>query len=72
MNLVKYLTDIYGYDTPIFLKDIRIGRKSKTAIREEFYRATKKGTIERSNSIYMTKLNRQPTCRLEQHWEVPC
>lgn len=47
MNIVSYLTDIYGYGTPIFIKDIRIGRKSKTAIREEFYRAYKKGELER-------------------------
>lgn len=47
MNIIGYLTDIYGYGTPIFIKDIRIGRKSKTAIREEFYRAYKKGELER-------------------------
>ena len=47
MDLVNYLVSIYGYGTPIFLKDVRIGRKSKTAIREEFYRAYKKGEINR-------------------------
>ena len=45
MELVSYLKQIYGYDTPIFIKDVRIGRKSKTAIREEFYRATKRGDL---------------------------
>ena len=48
MDLVNYLVSIYGYGTPIFLKDVRIGRKSKTAIREEFYRAYKRGDINRN------------------------
>lgn len=47
MDIVSYLTEIYGYDTPIFIKDIRIGRKSKSAIREEFYRAVKRGDLSR-------------------------
>lgn len=47
MDIVNYLTTIYGYGTPIFLKDIRIGRKSKNAIKEEVYRAVKNGKIER-------------------------
>lgn len=47
MNLVSYLTEIYGYGNPIFLKDIRIGRKSKTAIRAEFSRLTKSGNLVR-------------------------
>ena len=47
MEIVSYLTSIYGYDTPIFLKDVRIGKKSKAAIKEEFYRAYKKGEIVR-------------------------
>ena len=56
MNIVNYLTQIYGYDTPIFLKDIRIGRKSKTAIKEEIYRATKNGELERkSNGVYFIR-----------------
>ena len=50
MDLVNYLYKIYGYDTPIFIKDVRIGRKSKSAIREEFYRATKSGLLERKSS----------------------
>ena len=60
MELVKYLVDIYGYDTPIFLKDIRIGRKSKSAIKEEFYRAVKSGEIEReSNGIYFVRSEKE-------------
>ena len=60
MNLISYLTDIYGYDTPIFLKDVRIGRKSKTAIREAFYRAVKRGDIERkSNGIYFVRSKKE-------------
>ena len=56
MNVVQYLKDIYGYATPIFLKDIRIGRKSKTAIRKELSRAVKSGEICRSsNGVYCFK-----------------
>ena len=47
MKLVDYLSNVYGYDTPIFLKDVRIGRKSKTAVKEAFYRAVKRGQLER-------------------------
>ena len=28
--------------------------------------------IERSNSVYITKLGQQPTSKLEQCWEFPC
>ena len=60
MDIVNYLTQIYGYNAPIFLKDIRIGRKSKSAIKEEFYRATKRGEIVRkSNGIYYVKGNNE-------------
>ena len=53
MEIVQYLKDIYGYATPIFLKDIRIGRKSKTAIRKELSRAVKENKIIRcSNGVY--------------------
>ena len=53
MNIVSYLKDIYGYGTPIFLKDIRIGRKSKTAIRKELSRAVKeKQIIRESHGVY--------------------
>ena len=59
MDIVSYLTSIYGYDTPIFLKDVRIGRKSKAAIKEEFYRATKQGKLKReSNGIYYVQSNK--------------
>ena len=57
MNLVNYLKDIYGYDTPIFLKDIRIGGKSKAAIKEEFYRAVKRGELNRDGSGVYSLVN---------------
>lgn len=47
MNLVSYLKDIYGYDNPIFIKDVRIGGRSKTAIREQFSRLVKDGVLSR-------------------------
>ena len=56
MNVVNYLKETYGYSVPIFLRDIRIGRKSKTAIRKELSRAVKKGEIVRkSNGVYCFK-----------------
>ena len=58
MNVVGYLKEIYGSGTPIFLKDIRIGRKSKTAIRAELSRATKKGLICRKmDGVYYFPTN---------------
>ena len=48
MDIVNYLTNIYGYGVPIFLKDVRIGRKSKSAVKEELYRAVKNGKMERN------------------------
>lgn len=60
MNIVSYLKDIYGYGTPIFLKDIRIGRKSKTAIRKELSRAVKeKEIIRRSQGVYYFKEDKE-------------
>jgi hypothetical protein len=60
MEIVSYLTSIYGYDTPIFLKDVRIGKKSKAAIKEEFYRAYKRGKIEKkSNGVYFIRSNNE-------------
>ena len=47
MNTIAYLKEVYGYSTPIFVKDIRIGGKSKTAIRKELSRAAEKGEIVR-------------------------
>ena len=53
MNIISYLENVYGYATPIFLKDVRIGGKSKAAIKESFYRAVKEGKLERqSNGVY--------------------
>lgn len=53
MNIVNYLKETYGYAVPIFLKDIRIGRKSKVAIRKELSRAVQNGDIVRkSQGVY--------------------
>lgn len=53
VNTIAYLKEIYGCGNPIFLKDIRIGRKSKTAIRAELSRGVKQGLIRReSQGIY--------------------
>ncbi len=60
MDIVSYLYNIYGYDTPIFIKDVRIGRKNKTAIREEFYRASKKGLLQKQGKgIYYIKSDKE-------------
>ena len=60
MNIVNYLKDIYGYATPILLKDIRIGRKSKTAIRKELSRAVAENKIvRRSPGVYYFKEDRE-------------
>lgn len=60
MDIVNYLANIYGYDTPIFLKDVRIGRKSKAAIKEEFYRAVKQGKLERQqNGVYFLRSDKE-------------
>ena len=56
MNTINYLKEIYGYGTPIFLKDIRIGGKSKTSIRKDLSRAVADGKIVRKKSgIYCFK-----------------
>ena len=47
MKVIEYLKEVYGYSVPIFLKDIRIGGKSKQAIRKELSRATNDGKIVR-------------------------
>ena len=53
MKLVEYLKEVYGYDNPIILKDLRIGGKSKSAIRQELYRETKLGNIQSyGNGVY--------------------
>ena len=56
MNTIEYLKETYGYSTPIFLKDIRIGGKSKTSIRKDLSRAVEKGEIIRkSQGVYYFK-----------------
>lgn len=56
MKLVDYLSNVYGYDTPIFLKDVRIGRKSKAAVKEAFYRAVKRGQLSNDGpGVYSLK-----------------
>lgn len=58
MNTIEYLKEIYGYENPIILKNIRIGGKSKTAIRQELCRGYKKGLINRfSQGVYYIKKN---------------
>lgn len=70
MNLVSYLTSIYGYDSPIFIKDVRIGKKSKTAIREEFYRAHKRGELNKDGPGVYSIVNKsnelKPTVTFEK------
>lgn len=56
MEIIQYLKSIYPAGTPIFLKDIRIGRKSKSAIRQELYRAARRGEILRKyDGVYYFK-----------------
>ena len=53
MTTVSILKQTYGYEVPILLKDIRIGGKSKTAIRKELSRAVESGEITRKcNGVY--------------------
>jgi hypothetical protein len=53
MKMIEYLTEAYGCCTPIILKDLRIGGKTKTAIRKELSRATAEGKICRmKNGVY--------------------
>ena len=53
MNTISYLKEIYGYGVPIFLKDIRIGQKSKLSIRKDLSRGVENGDICReSQGIY--------------------
>ena len=53
MRVVDYLKETYGYSVPIFLKDIRMGGKSKQAIRKELSRASMTGEIVRkSQGVY--------------------
>ena len=50
MNTIAYLKEVYGYDNPIILKNIRIGGLSKTALRQQLSRAYKKGEISKSGT----------------------
>ena len=50
VKTIDYLTQIYDPGTPIALKDIRIGGKSKSAIKQELYRAYKERRIMRAGS----------------------
>ena len=50
MELIEALKETYGYSVPIFLKDLRFGHKSKTAIRKELSRAAIRGEICRKSS----------------------
>lgn len=57
MNTIEYLKETYGYSTPIFLKDIRIGGKSKVSIRKDLSRAVENGTIIRkAQGVYCFRL----------------
>lgn len=60
MDTIAYLKEAYGYATPIFLKEIRIGGKSKTCIRQELSRAVKRGDIIRKGQgVYCFKSDDQ-------------
>lgn len=62
MKVIDYLKEYYGPYEPIFLKDIRIGRKSSTAIRKEMSRAVDNGYLIRSrNGVYALKSDEYPT-----------
>lgn len=61
MKVIDYLREYYGYYEPIFLKDIKIGRKSKEAIRKELSRAVKNGDVVRkSNGVYSLRDKNMP------------
>lgn len=71
MKLIEYLKEVYGYDNPIILKDLRIGGKSKSAIRQELYRETKLGNIQSYGNgvyyFYKSKLDfMKPTLSLDK------
>lgn len=60
MNTVSYLKDIYGCGVPIFLKDIRIGQKSKLSIRKDLSRGVENGQICReSQGVYYFDAKRE-------------
>lgn len=56
MNTISYLKEVYGYGNPIFLKDVRIGGKSKSAIRKDLSRGVERGQIVRKGQgVYCFK-----------------
>ena len=56
MKTIEYLREVYGYWNPIFLKDVRIGGKSKESIRKDLSRAAENGEIVRkAPGIYCFK-----------------
>ena len=56
MNTISYLKEVYGYGVPIFLKDIRIGGKSKVSIRKDLSRGVEDGKIIRkTQGVYCFK-----------------
>lgn len=60
METIDYLRQIYPADVPILLKDIRIGGKSKSAIKQDLYRAQKANKISRiSNGVYYFKSEKE-------------
>ena len=62
MKVIDLLKECYCPYEPIFLKDIRIGRKSSTAIRKELSRAVDSGDLIRSrNGVYALKSDEYPT-----------
>ncbi len=65
MNTIEYLKSVYGYGVPIFLKDIRIGKRSNSAIRKELSRAVKSGEIKRkADGVYSFEDASDPTSRI--------
>ena len=53
MDTIAILKEAYGYNSPIILRRVRIGGKSKTAIRQDLSRAYKKGEINKIvNGVY--------------------
>lgn len=53
MDTIAILKEAYGYNSPIILRRVRIGGKSKTAIRQDLSRAYKKGEINKiTNGVY--------------------
>lgn len=62
MKTIDYLREVYGYGVPIFLKDVRIGRKSKTAIKQDIYRGIKSGQLNREGQGVYSLLDKENEC----------